>query len=169
MAVGPIAHRGMRGAHGFSLLEVVVAMFILSIGAASVLALYAAAVSTHRRSLDRTQAALIAERLFAEVQSRYTPRKTGEDLLAELRDKKLGLPERLGDYAWDLHLFHPAEASGRPGDDSGSAGDDSWSPQELFVRLFIRWKQSGQARSESYYTIMLPRNAGEPGAATKKR
>ena len=55
-------------AAGFSLLEVLVAMFILSIGAASVLALYAAAARTHRRSVDRTHAALIAERVFAEIQ-----------------------------------------------------------------------------------------------------
>ena len=46
---------------GFSLIEVLLAMFILSIGAASVLSFFAAAASTHKRSVDRTHAALIAE------------------------------------------------------------------------------------------------------------
>ena len=75
---------------GFSLIEVLIAMFILSIGAASVLSFYAAAASTHKRSIDRTHAALVAERVFSEVQGRYEIGKTAEELMEEL--DKAGMP-----------------------------------------------------------------------------
>ena len=74
-----------------------------------------------------------------------------EGVVVELLDPEQGLPERFGDYGWEALLFHPAEPA-EPSEDS------SWEPQELFVRLLIRWKQSGQARSESFFTILLPRN-----------
>jgi hypothetical protein len=144
-------------------------MFILSIGAASVLALYAAAVSTHRRSLDRTHAALVAERIMADIQGRYLPGTSAEELAEQIRDPDFGLPEKYGDYSWDAYLFQPAAGEtdrrgigSRDRGDRGDRGDNGvWEPQELFVRLFVRWKQSGHARSESFYTILLPR-AGAP-------
>ena len=111
---------------GFSLIEVLIAMFILSIGAASVLSFYAAAASTHKRSIDRTHAALVAERVFSEVQGRYEIGKTAEELMEEL--DKAGMPRSLEDYQqesgrelpnlWggysaEVYCFHPAGGQGR--------------------------------------------------------
>ncbi len=142
---------------GFSLLEVLIAMFILSIGAASVLALFAAAASTHKRSVDRTHAALLAESLFSEIQGRYEPEMTAEELTKLVKDE---VPEAWGNYTWDVYLFHPAEKSAYS---LGLAGEDAegWSEDELFARIIIRWQQKANARSESFHSILLPRNIGE--------
>ena len=159
---------------GFSLIEVLIAMFILSIGAASVLSFYAAAASTHKRSIDRTHAALVAERVFSEVQGRYEIGKTAEELMEEL--DKAGMPRSLEDYQqesgrelpnlWggysaEVYCFHPADGRVRrkPGEDNagGGAGVD-WQEEELFVRVIIRWRQKANSRSETFHSLMLPRN-----------
>jgi prepilin-type N-terminal cleavage/methylation domain-containing protein len=151
---------------GFSLLEVLIAMFVLSIGAASVLALFAAAASTHRRALDRTHAALVAERILAEIQGRYTPGKSAEELREELVKE---LPAQVGDYAWEAFVFHPAgESSPRRGRDESDRRAE-WEEQELFARVLVRWKQSGQARAMTFQTVLLPRNGTLPPAESRGR
>ena len=124
---------------GFSLLEVLIAMLILSVGAASVLALFAAGAATHRRSVDRTQAALIADRVFSEARAAYHYGATAEEVHAAV---KAALPERFGDYGYDLLIFHPE-------------GED-WAESELFARVTVRWRETGAERTESFHTIVLP-------------
>lgn len=144
---------------GFSLIEVLVAMFVLSIGAASVLSFFAAAASTHKRSVDRTHAALVAERVFSEVQGRYLVGKTAEDLTEEIEKE---LPEFWGSYRAEVFCFHPASGQGRRklGAENPDAEDAvEWQEQELFVRVIIRWRQKVNSRSETFHTLMLPRNA----------
>ena len=164
---------------GFSLIEVLIAMFILSIGAASVLSFYAAAASTHKRSIDRTHAALVAERVFSEVQGRYEIGKTAEELMEEL--DKAGMPRSLEDYQqesgrelpnlWggysaEVYCFHPAGGQGRRklgAEEEDAESEVDWLEQELFVRVIIRWKQKASSRSETFHTLMLPRNARSAG------
>lgn len=153
----PIQEANRRGhsTRGFSLLEVLVALMILSVGAASVLALFGAAASTHRRSLDRTHAGLVAERILAEIQGRYTVDKSVGELREELARE---LPSFYGDYAWEAYLFQPARQRGEGRREAEEAERSDWQEQELFARVFVRWKQSGHSRAESFYTILLPRN-----------
>lgn len=151
---------------GFSLLEVLVAMMILAIGAASVLSLFAGAASTHRRGLDRTQAALVAEQVIAEVRGRYTEGSTAETLRARVEAE---VPRLFGDYRWDLVLVEPAlleraRGSNKPANEDEEADRPDWEPGELFVRVAVRWKRSGSERAESFETILLPRNADDPDA-----
>jgi len=166
-------------------MEVLVAMFVLSIGAASVLALFAAAASTHKRSVDRTHAALLAERIFSEVSGRYEPGMHAEELQEIVEDEVPGMwdPDgdqddaELGSYRWELYLFHPGKRSkfsvktrrGSRARDDGKEG--GWSEDELFARVIIRWKQKAHARSETYHTILLPRNiaGGEPARSSGKK
>ena len=49
----------------------------------------------------------------------------------------------------------------RPDEDAESEVD--WLEQELFVRVIIRWKQKASSRSETFHTLMLPRNARSAG------
>lgn len=125
---------------GFSLLEVLIAMLILSVGAASILSLFAAAAVTHRRSVDRTRAALVAERVLAELKALYTPGKEPEEVLAELGKR---LPEAIGDYRYEAIVFHPE--------------GDRWAESELFARVLVRWRESGSERAEMFHSILLPR------------
>ena len=148
---------------GFSLIEVLIAMFILSIGAASVLSFYAAAASTHKRSIDRTHAALVAERVFSEVQGRYQIGKRDEELMKELTKE---LPELWGGYTAEIYCFHPAEGQGQRklgGREEDAGSGVEWIDQELFVRVIIRWKHKTSSRSETFHKLMLPRNTGSSG------
>ena len=148
---------GPKRRSGFSLLEVLVAMFVLSLGASSVLALYAAAASTHRRALDRTHAALVAERIFSEVEGRYTPDFVRPEGAKDLRDKlRKEVPESFGNITWDVVLYRPGEVPARRRGNDDERGE--FEPQELVVRLLLRWKQSGNLREETFFTILLPRN-----------
>ncbi len=143
---------------GFSLIEVLVAMFVLSIGAASVLSFFAAAASTHKRSVDRTHAALVAERVFSEVQGRYVVGKNADELTEELEKE---LPESWGAYRAEVYCFHPADGRVRrkPGEDNPAGGAAvEWQEEELFVRVIIRWRQKANSRAETFHTLMLPRN-----------
>lgn len=134
------APAGLRRSAGFSLLEILIAMAVLSLGAASILALFAAAASTHRRAVDRTHAALMAERVFSEARMLYTPGKLVEDLERELA---VSFPPDAGAYTYEALFFHPTE----PG----------WTEDELVLGVTVRWRQSGAARAERFQTVLLPR------------
>lgn len=137
----------MRRSAGFSLLEVLIALFILSVGAASVLALFAAGASTHKRSVDRTNAAILAERVFSEARAAY---EEGDDPAEVLEKLKKRLPEEIDGYHQELSLHHPEV----PG----------WGDSELYARVTIRWRQSDGDRTQEFHTILLPRfMAGEGG------
>jgi len=125
---------------GFSLLEVLIAMLILSVGAASLIALFAAGAATHRKSVDRTHAALLAERVFSEARAAY---RTGMEAAEVLEALKQRLPEESDGYRHELFLAHPL--------------NDDWAEDELFARVTIRWLESGQDRTESFQTVLLPR------------
>ncbi|MCZ6792588.1 MAG: prepilin-type N-terminal cleavage/methylation domain-containing protein [Planctomycetota bacterium] len=145
---------------GFSLLEVLVALMVLGVGAASVLALFGAAASTHKRSVDRTHAGLVAERVLAEIGARYTLSKSAGELHAEIRKE---LPERFGDYVWEAYLYQPGKPAPRRGRREESEGAGDWQPHELFARVSVRWKRSGRRRAETFSTILLPRRVARRG------
>ncbi len=123
-------------------------MAILSIGATSLIALFAAASSAHKRAIDRTHAALVAEELFSEVQSRY---RAGADLKDLLKNMKEGLPEQIDGYYWQITLHQPG--AGKKKND-----EQEWGEHELLVRAVIRWSRAAEAREEEYITILLPRD-----------
>ncbi len=125
---------------GFSLIEVLIAMVILGLGAGSLIALFAAGSSTHKRSVDRTRSALVAERVLSEAGLVYTQGVSPRDVVEKLR---LRLPEEIDGYRHKVVAFHPE--------------GDEWSDQELYVQVEIRWKRSGRARAETFATILLPR------------
>lgn len=177
----------------FSLIEVLVALMILSVGATSILALFAAAASTHKRSVDRTRAALVAERIVAEAQSVYVPGTSAEDLRSALYAR---LPETIDGYSWDIETVRPGEegrrkksslarmarttaakaqkAAAKPGmpakapsrASAPSEGSGGWSEDELLMRISVAWSQGGRLITEEYVTLILPHAAAPEG---KKR
>ncbi len=54
---------------GFTLLEVIVALGILTLGIASALGLFAAATAAQKRAIDQVNSAVIAEQAFADFES----------------------------------------------------------------------------------------------------
>jgi prepilin-type N-terminal cleavage/methylation domain-containing protein len=125
---------------GFTLTEVLVALLILSIGAASILALFAAAAATHRRAVERTSAALLAERVLAEARGSYFVDRDPEEIVAEVKARLPGDPSG---YDYDLSLWHPA--------------GDGWTEDELVVRVAVKWSAGGGVREEVFRAVLLPR------------
>ena len=54
---------------GFTLIEVLVALGVLSLGIASAIALFAAATASHKRAIHRTNAAAMAEQALSDVET----------------------------------------------------------------------------------------------------
>lgn len=59
---------GARNA-GFTLIEVLVALGVLSLGIASAIALFAAATASHKRAIHRTNAVAIGEQALADLET----------------------------------------------------------------------------------------------------
>jgi type II secretory pathway pseudopilin PulG len=118
---------------GFTLLEIIVALALMMIGIASAFALFAAGTALHKRSVDQTNTALIAEQVFSDLDSKLT---TGIDI-AKLQKKGASLPE-FRDYTYDLHLI-PIDKNG----------------EELYVDLTVRWKTRGKIREQTFSTIRI--------------
>lgn len=140
---------------GLSLVEVLVAMLILTIGATSLLALFASASSTHKRAVDRTHAALVAEQILSMVQSRYKADVDLGDLTRALQDE---LPTKIDGYFWDVAVYRPGEGSAAEKDaDDEEGATTRWMEDELIVRVAVKSSEAAESREEVYTTILLPR------------
>jgi len=91
---------------GFSLIEVLVALMIFTLGATSIIALFAAASASHKRSIDRTRASMLAEEIIAQVQARYYPGTEPGELVSSLVES---IPEIIDGYRWDVMLIKPGQ------------------------------------------------------------
>lgn len=130
-------HPGWR--LGFTLTEVLVAMGILAIGSVAALSLFAAAVATQKRAVDRVKSAYLAEEAIALVEARLV----GDADLASLEvlgGKREGYPEY---FTYDVTLT--------PQDDL---------EVEVLVEVTVIWKTQGRDREAVYRTILL-RSLGE--------
>jgi prepilin-type N-terminal cleavage/methylation domain-containing protein len=125
-ALHPVAVPG-RG--GFSLLEVLVAMVILTVGATSLIALFAAAAATHKRAVDRLHASEVAEEVLAEVRARYLPGKEPEEVEASLRAE---VPASIDGYTWNVYLVRPGaeEPAGAGGSKTAKKKPSSLRPRK---------------------------------------
>ncbi len=144
-----------RRARGFSLVEVLVAMAIFTVGATSILALFAAAAATHKRSVDRTRAAMVAEGIVAEVQARYWP---GEDL-EELEGSVLReLPEKIDGYTWTIFLERPGEEA---------AGKKAGAPRPPARLLIGKSSKAPRPAPAARKAKVIPGGKGVKDAGTK--
>jgi prepilin-type N-terminal cleavage/methylation domain-containing protein len=137
---------------GFSLIEVLIAMLVLSVGAASLLSLFAAAAATHQRAVDRTNAALVAERILSELGAEYSLGREPASILESLTAK---LPEKIDGYGYDVVLFHPQ--------------GEGWSEHELFVRVTVHWEFTGSRRAEKFHGVLLPKYSVGETAVRRSR
>lgn len=141
---------------GFSLMEVLIAMMILTAGATSVIALFAVASSTHKRAVDRTRSALIAEEIFSQVQALYRFETEPQEILSRLKQT---VPAKIDGYYWEVILYQPGRDSRRSRRSSrrSEPKDSAWGEEELVVRVAVKWAQAARPREEIYSTILLPR------------
>jgi prepilin-type N-terminal cleavage/methylation domain-containing protein len=144
-------------AAGFSLLEVLVALGIVTVGITAVLALFAAGVDVHKQAVDQSNAALAAQRLASEIEAKYTLAHI--DAWKKAQAKKGKRRVRDSDYLKDVDDRKPVEIPGFPGyrysvkytplDPEGNA---------VLARFKIFWlKGGGRAVAEVIPTVLLKR------------
>ena len=73
-------HSGLAARRGFTLIEILIALAILVIGMVGVMAVFAAAVDLHKRGVDQTSAALVAETILEVNQALALEGKTSDEL-----------------------------------------------------------------------------------------
>jgi len=71
-AMGPSAG-GRRGREAFTLIEVLLAIGILALGITAVLFLFSMGARSHRRAIDRTRAALLADTVVNDLRASFPP------------------------------------------------------------------------------------------------
>ena len=146
---GPVVSRRdvFRQCAGFSLIEVLIALSILSLGAASLLALYAAAANTHRRSVDRTHTSLVAEEVLGLARAVYRVGMSSQDIVEAVHRR---LPPDNENCIYELKIYKPE--------------GDNWALGQRIASVRVRWRHLMPAKetsfdsAEPYTTVLLPRH-----------
>jgi prepilin-type N-terminal cleavage/methylation domain-containing protein len=142
---------GTRAARGFTLVEVLVALAIMAFGISAAIGLFVLATATHKRALDQTTAALLAETLVSEARSEVTlvfdasrlPLAPGSAAARVLRQD--GTHPAYPGYRYDVYV---TPVAGPPE-----------SADLYLVEVRVRWMSAGQARSADFHGTALRRAA----------
>lgn len=121
----------MTARAGFTLIEVLIAVAILSLGMMGVLAVFAAATESHRRAVDGAEAAMIATSLAAEARARF--REPG--CLVPVTDA--AVPQRPR-YRYDIEYI-PLDADG----------------DEVLMQIRVRWAERGRSAGLAFQTVLF--------------
>lgn len=122
---------------GFSLLEVIVALAVLTLGISSALALFTAATAAHKRAVDRVNAAAIAEHVVAEVESALARGVTAESLAT---NPPVAAIERNWPGYEVVLAFVPVAGE--------SEGD------LVLLEVRVRWRSEAQGREETFRQLL---------------
>jgi len=121
----------MRGSEGFTLVEVLVALFIFAVGIVGVMALFVGAARTGQMAAEETEAAMVAGTAVADVRSRL-----------DAGQKPSPQPPReAAEFPRCMYEVSVVDL-----DDSG---------REFFVRVTVRWKSGGRERKLDFDTIVV--------------
>jgi prepilin-type N-terminal cleavage/methylation domain-containing protein len=145
---------------GFTLVEVMIALGIMALGITAVIGVFTMATGAHRRAVDETSAAILAESAVAEVRGALTAAFDAGGLevlsggpgavtsgLADVPPPVLAWKREARDpafpgYAYDV-LLTPIDAA-KPAN------------ADLFhVEVRVRWLATGKVRGETYHTAIL--------------
>ncbi|MCA8962616.1 MAG: hypothetical protein KDC38_18955, partial [Planctomycetes bacterium] len=116
----------------------IIALGILAIGIASAIALFAAATAAHKRAIDRTHAAAIAEQVFADVESALERGRGIEEVTASppLDAVRANYPG----YEVELDFY---EVSGETASD------------EILLDVHVRWRFRGRDSEEVFQQLLV--------------
>ena len=131
--LGGRSRSAFRVGPGFTLVELLIAVALLSTAMMGIMAVFAAAANSHRAGVDGTEAAIIASSVVAEARTVF--REAGMLTPAEGL-KWPGRPR----YSYDIE-YVPLD----------KAGD------ELLMRVVVRWSVRGRGSSRAFDTILLRR------------
>jgi hypothetical protein len=134
---------------GFTILEVVLAMFILLIGMSVLLGLFSFGAALARTAALRTGASNAIEAVVADLEDSLFP-------LVVLDEREVaGPPERIVDRPVKGYpgLTYSAEAV--PVSEAAPGPAVASEPREYAVSVEIRWSEQGSKRSRRFSTILL--------------
>ena len=121
--------RAARRRAGFTLLEILVALGIFAIAIASIMSLLLVAASSHKRAVDNTRAAMLAETVLAELE--------GEIRLGKIvRGRKDASHEAYPRMTYDVELDKI----------------DDFAADAVVV---VKWKREGKQREQRFATVLL--------------
>jgi type II secretory pathway pseudopilin PulG len=120
-----------RRGDGFTLVEVLVALGIFVVVVSGIVGLMLVATASHKRAVDNTRAALVADTVLAELESAIHSGHT----LAPIA--KRAHPDHPGvSYAVEIHWIDGASAQ---------------------VGIIVSWQREGQQREQRFATVLLAR------------
>ncbi len=120
-------------AEGFTLLEVLVAMAVLTVGLTSAIYLFASAARLQTETATTQKVCALADSVFAELDTRLSP----EADLAALAVKKKTHPD-YPRFKYSIHII-PLDAA----------------EYELFVVVEVFWRRHGEEKRRKFHTIMF--------------
>lgn len=124
---------------GFTLIEVMVALGVLTIGIGSAIALFTAATASHRRAIDRDHAVSIAEHVLSNIEGAL---HHGAEIDALIASPPLeSVERRWPGYKIEIR-YGLAPSNGRYID-------------EILVEVGITWRSRGRSKSEIFRQIMV--------------
>ena len=122
---------------GFTLLEVVIALAILTLGISSALALFTAATAAHKRAIDRIHSIAIAEHAIADVESALA---FGADPVELMKEPPFEEIERnWPGYAVQLEFL-------------GVEGETS--EDEILIQITVHWRTQGRDRRQVFRQLV---------------
>ena len=131
--------RGDNWAGGFTLMEVVTAVFIFLLGIVGVISLFTAAAVFHKGASDRTRVSLALQQVICEIDDRLK-RGAYRDAGGELTScREVGIPgyERMG-YEAEF------EETGRTGESM------------VIARVSVTWLERGKTKRETFDHVFRP-------------
>jgi len=116
---------------GFTLVELLVAVFIFSVGIVGVLALFTGAARAGRRAQEETEAALVASSVASELRSEV---EAGRKIVAAVDHPHADFPR----YKYSVSSTQLDKAG-----------------REFYVEITVTWMRAGKLREEKFSTIIL--------------
>ncbi|RMG13078.1 MAG: hypothetical protein D6731_12725 [Planctomycetota bacterium] len=157
---GPVT----RGARSFSLLEVIVALGVLAIGATAAFSLLVAAAAAGRRAEHQVNAALIADAVLDDLSGELGAGLRLDDypLAAEADPLPGADPARAAPNSETRYLVRDAAWSAFPGYRYDLAltplpGPQPGEPWHYLAEVEVRWSNRGRRRSAHFATVVLRR------------
>lgn len=103
----------LRAEGGFTLIEVLVALFVLGVGVSGLLALFNTGVGLQKEAVERMDVALILPGILRSVEDELSDRSEGPRDLPDAPGEERPVPGHPA-YAWRVRLHEdPSDPSGR--------------------------------------------------------
>jgi hypothetical protein len=139
-----------NGSAGFTLIEVVMAMFLLLLGMTSILGLLSFGAAMSRTAELRSCAAQSIKAVLADLEEELFPL-----VLDKHGNEIAGAPISIVDRRLPGYPGLVYSVTAKPNPDPEARRSDSGAPLEYLVEVDVSWLASGLKRSRKFQTLLL--------------